>query len=172
MVAALRPANVRDHTCLASATETQWAAMAALALKHRLGPLLHSRTDLPMSPAVLTHLRESALRAAHRSRLLVEFSRILSARTIDVIVLKGRHLALTAYPSPSVRPMSDIDVIVRDTHLDDAWAAAIELGYRPTNQMPLGRAVRVWAHPLRSAISAARLSATSEWIRRPARAMS
>jgi hypothetical protein len=55
----------------------------------------------------------------------------LSAAGIEMIVLKGASLGVLDYPSPDLRPMSDIDILVRPTAVEPALRALTEQGFRP-----------------------------------------
>lgn len=50
---------------------------------------------------------------------------------IEAIPLKGLHLARRLYPSPGLRDMGDLDVLVRRADVDGADAALRALGYVP-----------------------------------------
>ena len=50
---------------------------------------------------------------------------------IEVIPLKGLHLAHRVYPSPGLRDMGDLDLLVRRSRLREADAALKQLGYLP-----------------------------------------
>jgi hypothetical protein len=50
---------------------------------------------------------------------------------IEAIPLKGLHLAHRLYPSPGLRDMGDLDLLVRRPALRDADAALRKLGYVP-----------------------------------------
>ena len=50
---------------------------------------------------------------------------------IEVLPLKGLHLAHRVYPSPSLRDMGDLDLLVRRSKLRDADAGLRRLGYVP-----------------------------------------
>jgi hypothetical protein len=52
-------------------------------------------------------------------------------KTLEAIPLKGLHLAHRVYPSPSLRDMGDLDLLVRRPRLRDADAALRRLGYVP-----------------------------------------
>src|SRR5204863_6393847 len=53
---------------------------------------------------------------------------------VDVLPLKGLHLAHRVYPSPSLRDMGDLDLLVRRGALPDADAALRRLGYVPDHR--------------------------------------
>ena len=50
---------------------------------------------------------------------------------IETIALKGLHLAHRLYPSPGLRDMGDLDLLVRRARVRDADAALRKLGYDP-----------------------------------------
>jgi len=50
---------------------------------------------------------------------------------IEALPLKGLHLAHRVYPSPSLRDMGDLDLLVRRTQRRDADAVLRRLGYVP-----------------------------------------
>jgi hypothetical protein len=59
--------------------------------------------------------RETLLRRnLARISFFLELSRDLSAEGIDIVPLKGLDLVLRAYPSPGMRDMTDIDLLIRE----------------------------------------------------------
>lgn len=52
-------------------------------------------------------------------------------REIEALPLKGLHLAHRVYPSPGLRDMGDIDLLVRRASLREVDGALRRLGYRP-----------------------------------------
>ncbi len=78
--------------------------------------------------------RQGALDALWRAQLdrtLDEALAALDAHAIRVVPLKGPALAERLYPDPSVRPSSDLDLLVAPGDLDRAAAALATLGYQP-----------------------------------------
>ncbi len=102
-----------------------------------LAPLLYSvlrgRGLLP--PAVEEELRREYYRsAAHAMVLWQELEtalRALAAEQIQVIVLKGAALAEAVYGNPALRPMGDLDLLVRERDVPTALRALEALGYAP-----------------------------------------
>lgn len=87
-----------------------------------LQPLLHYRiqsTDISgMVPTRLQHawseaFRHSSLDALTRQASLKRIVETLAGSGITAVALKGTSLAWTAYPHPGLRPMRDIDLLVR-----------------------------------------------------------
>ncbi len=60
---------------------------------------------------------------------LEEFLRAMTQRDIPVVLLKGAALALTKYDNFSSRPMGDLDLLIAPQHREEAWNAALALGW-------------------------------------------
>lgn len=73
----------------------------------------------PLEPAIL----ERQILAARQAAEL--------RRHVEFLPLKGLHLAHRVYPTPALRDMGDLDVLVRRGELPAADAALRGLGYRP-----------------------------------------
>ena len=67
--------------------------------------------------------------AAAREKCIDELLAAFAAAGIPVILLKGAALAHRIYTSPALRPMVDIDVLVRHVDIERAVRAASTLGY-------------------------------------------
>jgi hypothetical protein len=115
-----------------------WEAFADVAEVHQLAPL--ARACLAADPSALPiatrrRLDSIALRARAwrraRSAALTEVLAALRLASIDPIVLKGAALAWLIYPSPDVRPMSDIDLLVPRDTASTASHALEAIGFRP-----------------------------------------
>jgi hypothetical protein len=122
------------------ASPGRWAAMAALAARHRVGPLLYRRTlahppPAPPDPPTLAKLERSYLHTLgenERARIqLADLSAALGARAVPPVLLKGAHLAFGAYPDPAARPMSDLDLLVHPDAVSEAATAMVSLGLVP-----------------------------------------
>jgi len=55
----------------------------------------------------------------------------LAVAGIDVLVLKGPHLACTVYEDPGVRKYGDLDLLVRPGDFSEAVRILLEKGYQP-----------------------------------------
>ncbi len=78
----------------------------------------------------------SNLYLAHEFDQLVER---LSEAGIAVLALKGMALCRALYPSPALRPMVDIDLLVKPEELDGVFEVAHRLGYPPPEKRWNGR---------------------------------
>ena len=96
-----------------------WSTLASDAEAHGLAPLAHfclgpHRGTVP--EATMQQLDALTLRHRlwHRERtsVLAEILGAFQRASIDTIVLKGAAVAWTIYPSPALRPMNDVDLLV------------------------------------------------------------
>jgi len=127
-------------------TEVEWGLLPRMAQAEGVGPLLywHLRNQNwpPGIPTdVAAGLRGQYYRTlGHNTLLFQELERILEAfeqaetcpepgRRIPVVLLKGVALAQMVYENIGLRPMSDLDLLVRRADLEHAAALAQKLGY-------------------------------------------
>ncbi|HWU72169.1 MAG TPA: nucleotidyltransferase family protein [Sphingomonas sp.] len=143
-----------------------WRAMLDMVRQHRLGGLLHWQLErrhaaLPIPDAVRAELHE-AWRTATRRMLgmcyeLSTLSKLLAAAGIRSVALKGPFLAYHAYPQPALRPMRDLDILVPEDRLMDAWHALIAAGAQPAlggdGDLRVRHAIRVDKHHLPALLS-------------------
>lgn len=125
-------AAIRD----AGSQVRNWDGCADRAESHALAPLVH--VNARAAGVVLPASVDAALRAlAARHRLamdirlraLVEILEALARHGIDALVLKGAALAHMIYPSPGMRPMRDLDLLVDSGRAAAAQAVLLDLGY-------------------------------------------
>lgn len=120
--------------CSSLTGEAQERILAA-AEEERVAPLLHAVTrGRPLPPAVSNRLRSSWLGAVRRHLLGVAQLRcLLSAfgrAKIPLIPLKGPALGEALYDEPSLRPFTDLDLLVHRRDAARAMALLASLGYR------------------------------------------
>lgn len=117
-----------------------WQQLALVAQAERVAPLLcHSfrREGWPaqMPDAVQMALSRDFYNAAAQGGLLFRaLEHILSELNragIEAILLKGAALAATLYPDIALRPMGDLDLLIRDSDLSAAINLVEGLGYEP-----------------------------------------
>lgn len=115
-----------------------------------LYPYLHFRLDQlglspPASPEREALAKSRRNTAVHNLRLRHELGRIVQAlqqQSIPMMALKGIVLAHTSYHDPSLRPMSDLDLLVPPGRMAEANAILRDLGYEfPVRALPLVRNV-------------------------------
>ncbi len=115
---------------------TTWADIPAQAEAHGLGPLVYTHLQaaqitwpLPAKQA----LQANYLRHSHanqvRTNVLVDILTAYQAANIPVLVLKGAALAHLIYPTPALRSMRDIDILVPRSVAAQAHTLLTELGF-------------------------------------------
>ena len=116
--------------------EREWARLVELALLQGVGPVFYARLKdrgLLPPPSVDSQLRTNYLASAARNlRLFHELAQILEAfqaSGIAVIPLKGACLAEVVYGNIALRPMADIDLLVRSGQVATALVVLRALGY-------------------------------------------
>jgi hypothetical protein len=124
----------------AAASTPDWKTLLEAARAERVGPLLaHALEragpahDAAIPAEVRGALRRAYLAAAGNAAILSDAAaRLLSAfaqAAIPVIALKGLALAETVYPNPALRPMEDLDFLVRPGDRSAAVRTLTEAGY-------------------------------------------
>ena len=115
-----------------------WPAILDAARQQGVAPLLYDRLRglIPGPPEEISEsLRQDYLKNAVRNTRLYqafgELVRGLADRGIPVIALKGIHLAEAVYGNIALRPMGDLDLLVKPEDLDRAGTALGKLGYAP-----------------------------------------
>lgn len=116
---------------------TQWADLPARAALHNLGPLLYTHlraVDAPMPEPVRIALKGLVLRHRHADRIctqsLGEILQVYQQAGIEALVLKGAALKHLIYSQPGLRPVSDLDILVRESQALQAYTMLAELGFQ------------------------------------------
>jgi hypothetical protein len=132
----------------------EWPRLPSDADAHHLAPLLEWVTrsaESSVPPPVRAQLHALVLRqtAWHRARTAAasEILDALERSSIRTLVLKGAALAWTIYPSPALRPMTDIDLLVDRTDAPRAQVVIRQLGFNTASPRRFGG----YAHHLPSA---------------------
>lgn len=121
-----------------------WESLPAQAEEQGLGPLVYvhaqaAGVDLPprdrlaLQGLYLRHRRAGAVRAYVLGQIVVA----CRAQDIPVLVLKGAALSHLVYPQPGLRPMRDLDLLVRPSDLARARRVLVQLGFaEPEDRLP------------------------------------
>ena len=138
-----------------------WRALLDMVRQHRLGALLHWQFERRHAglavPDVVREEVKEAWRNSTRRMLgmqyeLTTLSKLLGAAGVRSIALKGAFLAYHAYPESALRPMRDLDILVPEDRLIDAWNALIAAGAQPAlggdDDLRLGHALQADKHHL------------------------
>ncbi len=118
-------------------SEPEWKQVANRAVEERLGPLVLTRIrGNPTVPETVSNQLRSAYYNTSALNLLIyrELARLLKLSADQTlappILLKGGALASSLYESIALRPMCDLDLLVRPEDLERFLEVARELGYR------------------------------------------
>ncbi len=115
-----------------------WDEMLELALRHGVASLLHralqsngalGRLPHPVRARLEEERRAAALDNLRNYGQFRRVARALRERGIPVIALKGLHLAELVYRDISLRPMSDLDILVPRSQLEQTVATLRGLDY-------------------------------------------
>ena len=116
-----------------------WDDLAQGAEDHGLEPLVLARfhdAGVAMPPANADRLRVRRLQHAHahavRTRVVLELARAFDAASVPFLLLKGSALAHLVYDTPTLRPMRDVDVLVRKRDLRRAHDVLQRRGFTPS----------------------------------------
>lgn len=94
--------------------------------EHGMLPLVYRWSRLPA-------LREGAIRAAGLETVQAGvLHEVLGALPGAPLVTKGTALAYSIYPSPDLRPRTDVDLLIDERDLDAVRAAFASIGFRET----------------------------------------
>ena len=123
---------------MAELTPQHWQALLARGREHRFLPLLaHALRECglwgALPPDVAQQLKTAGQHHTRRAllaqRAMVQLHDILQENGISHVFLKGAYLAQFAYPQPGLRPMRDIDVVIKPNDLPKAHDLLVTLGY-------------------------------------------
>jgi hypothetical protein len=126
------PSEVPDDVSsrfLDAITGQQLTGFAVSAAEAGVVRLTQARVD-----SLLERHREHMTIALRLERALLVVTEAFQAAGIDSVVLKGPALAHSAYPDPSWRPFSDLDLLVRTSDWARACRALGTLGF--TRSLP------------------------------------
>ncbi|MGA9350203.1 MAG: nucleotidyltransferase family protein [Anaerolineae bacterium] len=133
-----------------------WDGVIQQANRHGVTPLLYRRLKTPgpgtIIPAgIMQRLQEIYLfdSARRNMRLYHQLSKVLTAlqnEDIPVIALKGARLAEVVYGDIALRPMDDVDLLVRKTDLSRVEGKLLEVGYGPLERPSIEEQCRKAQH--------------------------
>lgn len=118
-------------------TEAAWTRLAQQAVREGLPGLLDeaiTKHDLHPPPTFINFIRHHAtIMAGMRLTMMNRLEPLLAALSadgIDVMLLKGAALNLTVYDRPDLRPMTDVDLLVKPEYACRAVQTLLEHGCR------------------------------------------
>jgi hypothetical protein len=126
--------QARDY---AASRDVDWQEFLGWAEGEGLCPLLFQilRNQRIVPPAIEESLRFSYYANAGRALLIINdlhiINQCLSKVGISMMLLKGAALLNSVYQNPALRPMLDIDILVRHEQVYTAVEQLVALGYQP-----------------------------------------
>lgn len=128
-----------------SADPLDWEYLLRAADYHGILPLLHqwiqSQQGIAVPPDISAQLSGAYWANHFRNRIfLEELARVLqnaAAAGIAVMPLKGAALTLCYYPTPALRPMSDLDLLVQPGDVMAMTNLLSRLGYAEVSGAPV-----------------------------------
>jgi hypothetical protein len=130
--------NATHHRRIARAAGrlTVWGKALDQAKGHHMSPLLYTHlraAGVSIPPGVKPELQSRSMHhlVANEVKMRVLRSIIAAFDRADIpaLVLKGAALANLAYPHPSLRPMSDLDLLVPESQVRRAQDRLATLGF-------------------------------------------
>jgi hypothetical protein len=128
-----------------------WGRLVAAAEAHGVAGLLLRALRRDGWPAAMPEAARTELRArvhaaaGHNMRAYRALDAVLAAvgPATPLVVLKGAAIGPWLYPAPSLRPLTDVDLLAPPAAVDEVAAALRGLGFRPRPSMApeLARAV-------------------------------
>ena len=118
-----------------AAGEVDWKRFVRAALAARVAPLVYATwREEPLLPGpVRRRLRREAFATAYRNAILLhEIEQVvvaLQAVGVAPLLLKGAALAPSVYRSIAVRPLADVDVLIRRAQVAAARQTVAGLGF-------------------------------------------
>jgi len=122
-------------------SNSDWEVLIETSGRHGLTPLFYQRLkafppDSPIPDWVRRRLRLLYLQNAGRNMNLYhglgKVLEVLGKNHIPVIALKGAHLAELVYGNIALRPMVDLDLLVKKKDLPGVEEKLLEIGFVPT----------------------------------------
>jgi hypothetical protein len=142
-----------------------WDYLLETSIRHVVSPLVHAGLATALQPDELAALVPARVRDELRNlhdmtrarsrrlyRALAEIGREFGRAGVEALALKEIPLALQAFPDLALRPMGDLDLLIRPGDYDGAVAALGRLGYEPLPQAEIPFTLKyACAHHLRRA---------------------
>ena len=124
-------------------TSQDWELVWELAKTQALTPLLYYRNSesgiiesLPgeIGVSLRQNMLTSVKHKTHFSQALSDILAAFNRASLELVALKGSHLAELIYEDPALRVIGDIDLLVHERDLLACDACMLELGYGPSKR--------------------------------------
>ncbi|MBM4329810.1 MAG: nucleotidyltransferase family protein [Deltaproteobacteria bacterium] len=140
---------------LSKLSTPDWETIVKSSIRHDLAPLFYHRLkplipEIHLPASIADKLREIYLRSVARNirmyKQLSEFIMALWGAGIQVIPLKGAHLAKFVYGNVALRPMSDVDLLVRRENMPKVCEILVGKGYTHAGHLNIHETCEVFQH--------------------------
>jgi len=125
-----------EFSAIGAMSSSDWSSIYEIARHNNLLALLYYKLKshkISLPADWEETLRDSYLACSRkdiqRHKQLCELIKIFNDNRIDHILLKGSHLAEKIYIHSLLRPMCDIDILVKDEDIDRAYNLLLSKGY-------------------------------------------
>ena len=133
-----------------------WASFESALERHKLGSLAlewmehESIEEIPESIRSMLSDRKERVKEFQQesAETLFPILDTLESKGIKCIVLKGFDLMNRVYTSPEMRPMGDVDLLVKPSELDAVLTVFMEAGFVPTESARQLRMLRLFHYEL------------------------
>ena len=136
-------ASVAERLPSALSAVPSFDELAIAAEHHGLEPLVLAhveRTGLEIPDDLRARLSARRTQHAHaaavRTRVIEDVSHAMAQAGVPFLVLKGAALAHLVYDDPRLRPMRDVDLLVRKADTGRALDVLTRCGFRPAARYP------------------------------------
>lgn len=125
--------------CTTNGSDIHWQSLYAVALQEGIAPLLFwslrqagilEKIPPKLATAMSRKYYATAAAAAFCAFQLQDLLPRCQTAGVQVIILKGAMLAELHYPNPALRPMSDIDILVKARELEALDTILSQSGYK------------------------------------------
>jgi hypothetical protein len=156
LLSALKDGGEGLHV-LARKGDIAWSKVTSRAIQHGVSPLLYvnlreASLDSIVPEQMMDRLRRAYLNSIARSLLIQHeiecLLKTFNRESIPVIALKGSVLAQTLYTNPALRPMGDLDLLIRQADIARVKPLLLAVGYQISPD-PFGRSASFRWHFLK-----------------------
>jgi hypothetical protein len=147
--------NEEKEALLKCLSMDDWEALMLLSVRHGVASLLYHRLKEGHREVIMPSDTENTLRLSYISNLarntkiyheLRNVLRCFDTAGIPAILLKGAHLAADVYGDIALRPMTDLDIMVKADDLARAFDILVGEGYSPEQHVNIDTVCSVSKH--------------------------
>ena len=120
--------------------ELDWSKLNSFILAYRLGPIFSSAMNGEtmagfLDPQFQQQYRKTWIDNQLINKVAVKFFGLLESADLEAVGLRGLHLANFVYPDPALRPMADVDILIRPTDRDRVMEVLAGRNHHPVRTL-------------------------------------